>query len=179
MKKLKLIAIAIFSLSFFALNSCIAQEGGKKINWMSFEEAYKKNETQPRKIFIDVYTHWCGWCKRMDASTFQADTIVNYMNEKYYAVKLDAEIKDSIHFKDKVFVFRPEYKSNELAVSLLNGQMSYPSFVFLDENFDMLSPMQGYQAPEQLLPALSFYGENAYKTKKWDEYISGNTGGAK
>ena len=171
--------IVLFSFtSFFIINSCSAQEGNQKIHWMSFEEAVKKNETVKKKIFIDIYTHWCGWCKRMDAGTFMVDSIANYMNEKFYAVKLDAETKDSIHFKDKVFGFRPEYKSNEFAVSLLNGQMSYPTFVFLDENVNMLSPLPGYQTPEQLSPVLKFYGEDIYKTKKWDEY-SGTGRGAK
>lgn len=171
--------IVLFSLaSFFIINSCNAQESNQKIHWMGFEEAVKKNETTKKKIFIDIYTHWCGWCKRMDAGTFMVDSIANYMNEKFYAVKLDAETTDSIHFKDKVFGYRPEYKSNEFAVSLLNGQMSYPTFVFLDENVNMLSPLPGYQTPEQLAPVLKFYGENIYKTKKWDEY-SGTGGGAK
>jgi thioredoxin-related protein len=137
---------------------------------MSFEEAVKMNEKAPKKIFIDVYTHWCGWCKKMDAGTFMDDTIANYMNEKYYAVKLDAETKDTIHFKNQSFAFRPEYKSNEFAVSLLNGQMSYPTFVFLDENVNMLSPLPGYQTVEQLALVMKFYGEDIYKTKKWDEY---------
>jgi thioredoxin-related protein len=128
----------------FIIGSCNAQESNQKIHWMSFEEAVKKNETVKKKLFIDVYTHWCGWCKRMDASTFLIDSIADYMNEKFYAVKLDAETKDTIHFKEQTFVFRPEYKSNEFAVSLLNGQMSYPSFILLDENISMLAPLKGY-----------------------------------
>jgi thioredoxin-related protein len=91
----------------FIIGSCNAQESNQKIHWMSFEEAVKKNETVKKKLFIDVYTHWCGWCKRMDASTFLIDSIADYMNEKFYAVKLDAETKDTIHFKEQTFVFRP------------------------------------------------------------------------
>jgi len=51
-----------------------------KINWMSFEEAYELNKTQPKKIFIDMWTYWCGWCKRMDATTFTNPVVVEYMN---------------------------------------------------------------------------------------------------
>ena len=34
-----------------------------KIKWLSLEEAYAKTQTEPRKILVDVYTGWCGWCK--------------------------------------------------------------------------------------------------------------------
>ena len=55
----------------------IAQDNAQKIKWMTFEEAVKLNETTPKKIFIDVYTDWCGWCKRMDQTTFRNEEVVN------------------------------------------------------------------------------------------------------
>ena len=140
------------------------------INWMSFTEAVQANKKNPKKVFIDVYTKWCGWCKRMDASTYEDAAIIDYMNKNFYAVKLDAEMKDTIHFNEKTFVFRPEYKANELALSLLNGQMSYPTSVYLDETFTLLGPAPGYQSTEQLLPQLKYFAENIYKDKKWDDY---------
>lgn len=146
-----------------------AEEAGK-IKWMSFTEAVSLSEKQPKKIFIDVFTKWCGWCKRMDATTFDDPSVSAYMNQHYYAVKLDAETKDTIRFQDKVFVFKPEYKSNEIAVSLLNGQMSYPTVVYLDEKFSMLGPSPGYQTKEQLLPQLKFFAENVYRDKTWEVY---------
>jgi thioredoxin-related protein len=167
-------------LSLALLFTCMlsnAQDG--VIRWLSFEEAVAKSQADPRKMFIDVYTHWCGWCKKMDASTFKDPAVVKYMSEKYYAVKLDAETKDTIQFFDKTFVYKPENKANEIAISLLNGQMSYPSFVFLDEKFAMLSPLAGYQQPDQLMRVLKYFGENIYTTKKWDEYAKEPSGGTK
>ena len=57
---------------------------GKKsgINWISLEEAQRLNEKEPRKIIIDLYTSWCGWCKKMDASTFAHPVVAKYVNEK-------------------------------------------------------------------------------------------------
>lgn len=166
----------VILLTLFLINtSCNAQtvtgngEGG--IQWMSFEQAVAQNDKAPRKIFIDVYTGWCGWCKKMDASTFRDSAVVNYISNNYYAVKLDAETRDTIRFRDKIFVYKADFKANELAVSLLNGKMGYPSFIVMDENYGILTPLSGYQTVPELLPALRFFGSNAYKTTKWDDYI--------
>jgi thioredoxin-related protein len=165
---LKKIIAFVFVLCSY---SVMAQQLDKaEIHWMSFPQAVALNKANPKKIFIDVYTQWCGWCKRMDASTYKDTSVIKYMNEKFYAVKLDAETKDTIRLDDKVFVFKPEYKANEIAIALLNQQMSYPTSVYLDEQFSMLGPSPGYQTSEQLLPQLKYFAENIYKTKTWETY---------
>lgn len=170
MKTTILKSIIVAGILLFSVKLSHAQET-RKITWMSFNEAVEKNKKEPRKIFIDLYTHWCGWCKRMDATTFEDDAIAKYMNDKFYNVKFDAETKDTVKFKENIFVFKPEYKANEFAVSLLNGKMGYPSFVFLDEQLNLLGPLSGYQTPEQLSPVLNFFGNDTYKTKTWEEYV--------
>jgi len=106
----------------------------------------------------------------MDASTFKDSAVVEKMNKYFYAVKLDAERKDTVIFDGKPFVYKAEYKSHELALALLNGQMSYPSFVFLDEKFALLSPLAGYQTVEQMVKALQYFGSNIYQQKSWEEF---------
>lgn len=147
----------------------IAQE---KINWMSFEEAVAATQKNPKKIFIDVYTDWCGWCKRMDATTFVDPTLVKYMNEKYYAVKLDAETQDTINFAGTAYVNpNPGVKrsTHQLAYSILNGQMSYPTVVIWYEG-NNIHPLPGYRQANELLLYLKFYGENAYKNMTFEEF---------
>ena len=92
----------------------------QEINWLTFEQAVEKNKTEPKKMFIDVYTHWCGWCKVMDRTTFKDSAVISYLNKNFHAVKLDAETKDTIRFQGHDFVFRPENKANDIAISLLN-----------------------------------------------------------
>ena len=99
MKKIILL-LSIFSLGL--LNTVIAQEGAVK--WYTFEEAVALNKKEPRKIFIDVYTDWCGWCKKMDETTFSKPEIAKILNKDYYAVKFDAESLDTINFAGTRFV---------------------------------------------------------------------------
>jgi len=145
----------------------------KKIKWMSFEQAYQLNKKKPKKIFIDVYTDWCGWCKRMDATTFIDPVIVEYMNKNFYCVKMDAERKDTVVIDGVTFI-NPNPQSrrstHQLAVELLQGKLSYPSYVFLNEKSQMLTVIPGYQQAKDFEPMLHYFSENAYQNTSWEEF---------
>jgi len=149
----------------------MAQE---EIQWMSIEEAYALtlSEENPKKIFIDVYTDWCGWCKRMDKATFQNAEVAAYMNANYYNVKFDAEQRESVVILDNTFKFIPQGNRgyHELAAALLNGKMSYPTVVFMNDKFELLSPVPGYQEPTGFLLVAKFFGDDIYKVQSWQDY---------
>jgi thioredoxin-related protein len=128
------------------------------INWLTWEEAMAATEEEPKKIFIDVYTDWCGWCKRMDASTFTDSAVIEYMNENYYAVKFNAEKPGDKVYQGKTLGFREKASRrggvHELAIVLLNGRLGYPSFVYLDEETNSIKVSPGYKTPDVLLNEL-------------------------
>ena len=110
------------------------------IKWMTWEEAVAANGKAPRKIFVDVYTDWCGWCKKMDVSTFKEPAVVAMMNKHFYAVKLNAEQKETIMWQNEEFQWMPGGRggANRLAYELLEGQFSFPSFVMMDSDISGL-----------------------------------------
>jgi thioredoxin-related protein len=161
------------------VGSVWAQEKTESIvKWMTFEEAVEKSKTEKRKIFIDVYTDWCGWCKVMDKNTFTDPKIAALLNEKYYPVKFDAEQTADVVFKGTTFKFVPygNKGAHQLAMALLNNQMSYPNFVFLDEEFRIIPLIQGYQSlpgyrkPEDFHIFVSYVSGDFYKTKQLQDY---------
>ncbi|MFK7935076.1 MAG: thioredoxin family protein [Saprospiraceae bacterium] len=136
------------------------------IKWYTFEEAVEMNKTQPKKFLVDVYTDWCGWCKVMDKKTFTDNKVKAYVNEHFYAVKLDAEQKEAIQFNDNKFEFIANAGKrgiHTLAYSLLDGKMSYPSIVYLNEKFERIAIAPGYKTPEQIMGDLTFAAEEQYK----------------
>ena len=154
---------------------------GQSITWMSLEEAQELSKTTPKKILVDVYTHWCGPCKMMMKYTFTHPWIVKYINENYYAVKLNAEGADPITFKGKTFS-NPGYKKDKpgrnsthqltQAIANVNGRIAYPTIVFIDKNLNVIPPVQGYQKPAQFEPMLKFIAEDKYVGQKWQEYMT-------
>jgi thioredoxin-related protein len=145
----------------------VAPEG--TVKWLTFEQAVEKSKTEKRKIFIDVYTDWCGWCKVMDKNTFSEPKIAKILNEEFYPVKFDAEQRENVIFRGTTFKFVPSGNNgyHELAAALLNNKLSYPTVVFLDEEFAMIQPLSGYQKPEEFHKIIQFIGEDHYKTLTW------------
>ncbi len=164
MKKIILfLLIGTFAFGLRAQSEDGAQSA--EIKWMSFEEAVEASKSQSKKFFIDVYTDWCGWCKRMDKDTYTHPIIVELINEYYWPVKLDAEMKETVKVFGQEFVNEfPDKRRNphQLAIALLNGKMSYPSVVYLDEKGNMIKAIPGYQKPDGMEPILNFFAEDAH-----------------
>lgn len=129
------------------------------IEWLDFETAIDRNKEEKKLIFIDMYTEWCGWCKKMDASTFKDPSVINYIDQNFYAVKLNPETETAIAYKEVLYeqkVYGGK-KMNELAVNLMGGKISFPSFVILNKREVKRGVIGGYQTNNQLLSALKRY----------------------
>jgi len=136
----------------------------EEITWYTWEQAIELNQTEPRKLFIDLYTDWCGWCKRMDATTFKDPQVVAHINANYYPVKFDAEQKEDIQYDNRTFKFVEAGRRgiHELAYALLDGQLSYPSYVFLNEKQERLYVSKGFKQVDQLVKELNYFTEEKY-----------------
>lgn len=143
-----------------------------KIEWLTWEQAVAKMDKAPRKIMIDVYTDWCGWCKRMDATTMEDPAIIKIIGEQYYAVKMDGECKRDITFRGRTYKFIAQGHRgyHELPAELMKGQMSYPTLVFLDEEYGIIQPLPGYQEAGTLEPILAYFGGGFYKTTPYESF---------
>ena len=161
--------ITIASLLLFAFGT---SDSNRSVDWITFEEAVKATEANPKKVFIDVYTDWCGWCKKMDASTFSDPRVMKVLEENFYNVKFNAEQQESIQFGDYTFNFVPNGRRgyNQLAAALLDNRLSYPSVVFLNEKFERIQILPGYRNADEFLKIVTFIGEDHYLNTPWDDF---------
>jgi uncharacterized protein YyaL (SSP411 family) len=166
-----------FMLSLVFLLALSVIHAQTPVKWYTVEEAFALTKKEPRKILIDVYTDWCKWCKVMDSETYSNPVIADYVNKNFYPVKFNAEQKTDVTLNGKTYKFLASGGRgyNELAAELLNGQLGYPSVVFLDEQTKMIQPVQGYIKAKQFDGILRFIGGNIYKSKKWEEFEAGYT----
>lgn len=160
----------------FFITSSFAQE---KIQWMTMNEALEAQEAAPKKIFMDVYTNWCGPCKLMDRNTFSDQKVIAFINENYYPVKFNAEGTEEITYQDFTYTnpnYQPDRKGRN-AVHFFADALrlrGYPSLVFFTEEGTLIQAVPGYKTPQELEIYLKMVANDDYKSlttvEAWEAY---------
>ena len=151
----------------------------QKINWMTMDEALAAQKVTPKKIFMDVYTKWCGPCKLLDKNTFSNNDVIAYINENYYAVKFNAEGTESITFEDFTYT-NPNYQEGRKGRNATHffadalKLRGYPSLVFFEDDGTLIQAVPGYKTPQQLEIYLKMIANDDYKdvstAEAWQTY---------
>ena len=165
--------LLLFLMGCSAKNSKSVIKADEPFKWYTIEEAAALNKIKPKKIMVDVYTDWCGWCKKMDKSTFSDEEVKKYLATNFYAVKLNAEQKEDIKFSGETFKWKDMGNGrgvNEFAHSLLEGKMGYPTVVYLNEKYERIMISPGYKEVADILLELRFASEEQYNKTTWDEF---------
>lgn len=133
-----------------------------KINWISFEQLEDSLKENPKKVFISFYADWCLYCKKMDKVAFRDKDVIRILNTDYYAIKMNAESKDTIIFEGEKYMNkqlgkkrRPTHEIPILLASRKNKSFTLPVTLILNENFNVEKRFFEYLSPKQLLSVLN------------------------
>lgn len=166
----------IFVLAFLTSVSGFAQL--QEINWVTLDEALELQKKNPKKIMMDVYTNWCGPCKMLDKNTFHNQDVVEFVNENYYAVKFNGEGDDEVFYDGRTFAnpnYKPELANRRNSVHDLTRYLkvsAYPTIVFFDENAKMISPIRGYQKPQDIELYLKLFKDDDYVGMSQEDFTA-------
>src|SRR5690554_904603 len=171
MKKLFLL------IMFIGLGTYVqAQE---TIKWMKMNEALEAQKKKPKKIFMDVYTDWCGPCKLLDKNTFSNKDVITFINENFYAVKFNAEGTEVVDYKGFTYT-NPNYQEGRKGRNATHFFAhalkinAYPNLVFFKENGDLIQNVPGYRSPRQIEIFLKMIANDDYLTlttsESWETY---------
>ena len=166
--------ILILCILLVGLTSVQAQD---KIKWMSMNEALAAQKNNPKKILIDFYTDWCGWCKKLDKDIYESKDFINYINKNFYAVKFDAEGTEEVQYKGKTFT-NPGYQEGRRRntthqVAQYFRVSGYPNTVFLNDDGTVLNQVPGYLKPKDFKMVLDYFYTDAYKNQTWAQFTEG------
>ncbi|MBL0190982.1 MAG: DUF255 domain-containing protein [Saprospiraceae bacterium] len=143
-----------------------------QVKWMSFEDGLALAKSTKKKIIVDMYTDWCGWCKHMDKTTFSQPIIARIIQDYYIPIKFNAEQRNAVLYNGKLYKYISKGNGgyHELAVEFVRDQLSFPTLVFLDEQGNMIQPLPGYQDARGLEVILSYFARNYHKSTPWSSY---------
>jgi len=152
-----------------AVGASGAVDAESGVGWMSVEQAADKLQQEKRPVLIDLYTTWCGWCRQMDKKTYSNKKVAEYLQDKFYTVRVDAETHAVINWNGKAYPFNPQYRSNEFAVYLTHGRLEFPTTIIITPGEEPQA-IPGYMEPKELELLVRYFGDGAYKTRSFDSY---------
>ena len=142
------LALALWLVTLVPSSSRAADPDGL---WRNWNEGLKEASESQRPILVDVYTDWCGWCKRMDRDVYSRSDVRDYLEKRFVTVRLNAESGAPAQYEGK------SLSSRALAARFrISG---YPTTVFLRSGGEHLVNVPGYVDADRFLLLLRYVGD--------------------
>ena len=128
------------------------------IRWeKKFDEALREAKRSGRPIVVDFWAEWCGWCHRLERTTY-ADPTVIQRAQSFVAVRVNAE-----------------GSRRELEVCAKYGVGErLPVILFLSPQGRQLFRVEGYQGPGQFPRTLDLAHQTGVRVMAWEAAIEGS-----
>jgi len=162
----------IFSISVAAGSDKKSSDGkigksadnGKDINWMRYDEGMKLAKDSSKHVLVNFTTSWCGYCKKMNVTTFKEPDVIKMLKEGFVSIKVDGDSKKELDIDG--------YKISERDLSRAEYQVrGYPAYWFLKPDGERLGVLPGYQEAGTFLDVLYFMKESLYDKMEFEEYM--------
>jgi len=127
MIKKQLIFITAFLFSISGFSQGIEFEHG------SWKEVLEKAQQPHRPIFVDVYTSWCGPCKKMSKDVFSLAEVGKVYNTNFICYQIDAEKGEGVEIAKKYEV------------------VSYPTYLFIEADGTLFSRSGSYMSADKFI----------------------------
>lgn len=123
----------IFSLLILGISMLTFSQESINFDSSSFKDLLAKAKAEKKLIFIDAYAVWCGPCKLMEKNIFTLPTVKAYYNSNFINARFDME------------------KGEGREIAAKYGIRSYPSFLFLNGDGEVVNKNYGYMGEQDFL----------------------------
>ncbi|UCD18134.1 MAG: thioredoxin fold domain-containing protein, partial [Candidatus Zixiibacteriota bacterium] len=134
------------------------------IVWRDYDEGMTLARQNGKHIMVNFATKWCGYCKKMNKTTFTEREIIGYLNEYFITIKVDGDSKRELNIDG--------YKISERNLTRAEYRVTgYPTYWFLKSDGEKIGPAQGYKSKDQLLDILSYVKDDLYDSMSFGDYV--------
>ena len=146
------------------------------VNWISMEEAKARFAKQAKPILIFIENEDSGLSNAMNDSTFRVHEVTNYINIRFYPIKINAFTKDTITYMNGQKFVNTKAKNgkkehHDIVKFLLGDKPVFPGIIIL--NTDGLgTAFEGYFNRDELFPILIYFSENVFKTTIYEDWFT-------
>jgi len=144
---------------------CISSFGfSQGIKWTKFADLQDSIAKEKKPIIVKIETPWCGYCKLMETKVYSNKGFAKRVGKNYYFVKLDADSRETISFRNKEFEYIPFSGTkgvHSLAKELaeVDGVLRYPTTVVLNSDLTQNKRIVGYLGKQDFRYWLQFSEE--------------------
>jgi thioredoxin-related protein len=139
MKKIIVVTIAGFLTLGASAFAAVAWEN-------NYDAGLERAKKDKKLVMVDMYTDWCGWCKKLDRDTYSDKDVGDEVTKDFVAVKLN-----------------PEKSPKGATLAKQFGTTGYPHIVFVDATGAKVSEIVGYLPPGEFLKRLKLISDKATK----------------
>ncbi len=138
-----------------------------QVQWHSIEEA-STAKIGSKIYFVDFYTTWCGYCKKMDRETFKDPTVAKILNKYFFPVKFDAEGNNTFTWFGQTY--QPASGGRNKAHEFARGVQGYPTFVLYRADGTPLQSIPGYAPANEFIVILWYFASGDCDKYPFDRY---------
>ncbi|MCK4385223.1 MAG: DUF255 domain-containing protein [candidate division Zixibacteria bacterium] len=139
-----------------AQNSCT-------LIWHKYDEGLAKAKKEKKHILVAFYTSRCGWCRKMDKSTYADEAVKKVLNESYVAIKVNGQSKEKVGADQK--------KITEKELARKFWVRAYPTTWLLKDSGEKIAPYYGYADAPTFLNVLNYIKDDLYDKMSFEEYL--------
>jgi len=137
-------------------------EESSEFAWHAFKDAIPAAQASDKMIMVDIYTDWWSWCKKLDRDVLSKPDVQAYLAEKFIAVKLNAEDKES-----RVKILEHDLTYAEAVGAY--GVQGFPATLFLEPNGQLIYKLSGYHPKDKYMEILKYFAEREFEKEGEEE----------
>jgi thioredoxin-related protein len=140
------------------------------VDWKHWNEGLAAAGRTGRPVIVDVYTDWCGWCRRMDNEVYARPEVSEYLEKHFVTIRLNAESNEPTTWQGTTRTAK--------ALAAKFDVSGYPTTIFLTSEGEHLANAPGYIKADRFMLLLRFVGDgHMARHESWDDFMKQEQGG--